>query len=159
MWFKKKPEPRPSFPIGGYSLNMTLREGAPLRELSPAEYEVMGRQFVGETIYHAPAVEFVGKQWKLTLGAVRGRLYKIAPFLELRNKNEANEAAFAALAFCNEQLGKPAEQRSGLFAWDTTDGNVILQTAEARDGFAVNLFLTARSVREFQRLDDPASTG
>ena len=52
------------------------------------------------------------------------------------------------LAFCNEQLGKPAERRTGLFAWDTTDGNVILQTAEARDGFAVNLFLTARSVRE-----------
>ena len=25
MWFKKKPEPRPSFPIAGYSLNMTLR--------------------------------------------------------------------------------------------------------------------------------------
>ncbi len=152
MWLKKKPEPRPSFPVGGYSLNMTLRGGPPLRELSPAEYEVMGRQFVGETIYHAPEVELAGKRWNLTLGAVRGRLYKIAPFLELRNNNEANEAALGALAFCNKQLGKPAEQRTGLFAWDTTDGNVILQTAEAKDGFAVNLFLTATSVREFQRL-------
>jgi hypothetical protein len=152
VWFKKKPEPRPAFPIGAYALNMTLREGPPLRELLPAEYEVMGRQFVGEKIYHAPEVEFVGKRWNLTLGAVRGRLYKIAPFLELKNKNEANEAGFGALTFCNEQLGKPAEQRTGLFVWDTTDGNVILQTAEAKDGFTVSLFLTARNVREFQRL-------
>lgn len=152
MWFKKNPEPRPSFPIGGYTLNMMLREGPPLRELSPAEYEVMGRRFVAERIYHAPEVEFVGRPWNLTLGAVQGRLYTIAPFLELRDKTEANEAAFGALTFCNEQLGKPAEQRTGLFEWDTTDGNVILQNAEAKDGFAVNLFLTARSVREFQRL-------
>ena len=152
MWFKKKPKPRHSFPIGAYTLDMMLREEPPLREFSPDEYEVMGKQFVGERIFHAPEVEFVGRPWNLTLGAVQGKLYKIAPFLELRNKDEANEAAFGALTFCNEQIGRPAEQRTGLFIWDTTDGNVILQTAEAKDGFAVNLFLTANSLREFQRL-------
>lgn len=151
MWFKKKSK-KPSFPIGAYSLNMILIEGPPLREFSAAEYEIMGRQFVGEKIYHAPEVEFIGSPWNLTLGAVQGKLYKIAPFLKLRNKNEANEAAFGALTFCNDQLGKPAKERTGFFMWDTTDGNVILQTAEAKDGFAVNLFLTASSVRDFQRL-------
>ena len=152
MWFKKKPKPRPSFPIGSYALDMVLREESPLREFSPAEYEVMGRQFVGEKIFNAPDVELVGRLWHLTLGAVQGRLYKIAPFLELRNKNEANDAAISSLTFCNEQLGKPTEQRTGLFVWDTTDGNVILQTAETREGFALNLFLTANTAREFQRL-------
>ncbi len=151
MWFKKT-KPRPSFPIGAYTLDMMLREGPPLREFSPAEYEVMGRQFVGEKIFHASEVEFLGRRWSLTLGSVQGKLYKIAPFLELRHKTESNEAAFGALTFCNEQLGKPAKQRTGLFIWDTTDGNVILQTSEAKDGFAVNLFLTAHSAREFQRL-------
>jgi hypothetical protein len=83
MWFKKKPEPKPSFPVGGYALNMMLKEGPPLREVSPAEYEVMPRQFVGERIYHAPPIQFIGKPWNLTLGAVQGRLYKIAPSCEL----------------------------------------------------------------------------
>ena len=152
MWFKKTPDPKPSFPIGSYTLNMMLAEGPPFREFSPGEYEVMGRQFVGENIYHAPDVEFVGKPWNLTLGIVQGRLYKIAPFLELGDKTEANEVAFRALTFCTERLGKPAEQRTGFFVWDTTDGNVILQTAECKDGFAVNLFLTARCASEFTRL-------
>lgn len=151
MWFKKKPELKPSFPIGGYTLNMILKDGHLLREFSPAEYKVMGKQFVGEKIYHAPEVEFVSRLWNLDLGVVQGRLYKIVPFLELRNKTEANEVAFGALTFCNEQLGKPTKQRTGFFVWNMTDGNVILQTAEAKDGFAVNLFLTARSVREFQQ--------
>jgi len=89
----------------------------PLHEFSSSEYEDMGRQFVGEKIYHAPKIEFVGRPWNLTLGAVQGKLYKIAPFLELKDKTEASEAAFRALTFCNEQLGKPAEQRTGLFVW------------------------------------------
>jgi hypothetical protein len=97
-------------------------------------------------------IEFIDKRWKLNLGAVNAKLYKIAPFLELRNKNDANDAAFGALTFCRDQLGKPAQQQTGLFIWDTTDGNVILQTAEAQDGFAVNLFLTANSTRDFERL-------
>ena len=84
MWFTKKPEPRTSFPVGGYTLDMMLREAPPLCELSPEEYAAMGRRFVGERIYHAPEVTFVGREWSLTLGAVRGRLYKIAPYVELR---------------------------------------------------------------------------
>jgi len=152
VWFRKKPELKPSFPIEGYALNMMLREALPLQELSSAEYDVMSRQFVGEKIYHACPVEFLGRTWDLTLGAVSGTVYKIALFLEVWNKTEADEAAVGALTFCCEQLGKPAEQRIGLFVWDTTDGNVILQTVEAQGEFAVNLFLTSRSVREFQRL-------
>jgi len=152
VWFKKKPELKPSFPIGGYALNMMLREELLLQELSSAEYDLMSSQFVGEKIYHACPVELLGRTWNLTLGAVNGTVYKIALFLELWDKTEANEAAIGALTFCREQLGEPTEQRTGLFLWDTTDGNVILQTAEAGGGFAVNLFLTSRSVREFQRL-------
>jgi hypothetical protein len=92
VWFKKKTL-KPSFTVGDYSLNMMLVETPALLEFSAAEYQTMGRQFVGERIYHAPDIEFIGKRWKLNLGAVNGKLYKIAPFLELRNKNDANEAA------------------------------------------------------------------
>jgi hypothetical protein len=53
MWFKKKTS-KPSFTVGDYSLNMTLVETPALQEFSAAEYQTMGRQFVGEKIYHAP---------------------------------------------------------------------------------------------------------
>jgi hypothetical protein len=154
MWFKKKPERKPSFPVGGYVLNMMLQDTSGLREFSQTEYEVMRRQFVGEKIWHAAEVDFIhrARPWNLWLGTVEDRLYKIAPFFETWEKNEANEAASDALTFCNQHLGEPAEQRTGLFTWDTTDGNVILQTAETREGFAVNLFLTAGTVREFPPL-------
>ena len=153
MLMREKTESKPSFPVGGYSLNMILKDGPPLREFSPADYKALGAiEYVGQKIFHAPTVEFVGRPWNLSLGAVQSRLYKIALSLQLGDKNEADEAAFGALTFCNERLGKPAEQHTGLFLWKTTDGNVVLQTAEARDGFAVNLFLTASSVREFRRV-------
>jgi hypothetical protein len=153
-WLFKKPERKPCFPIGRYVLNMMLPDGPPLREFSAADYQAFGAiEFVGQKIYYAPDIEFLGRWWKVNLGVVQGRLFKIALYLELDlwNKTQANEAAFGALTFCIDQLGRPAEQQTGLFRWDTSDGNVILQTGEAMDGFAVNLFLTSRSVREFQR--------
>jgi hypothetical protein len=152
MWFKKKPGLKPSFSIGTYALDMALIEEPPLREFSAAEYEVMARRFEGERIYHAPEVEFIGRPWNLNLGVVQGKLWKIALFLEMGDGNEANVAALVALAFCGAELGKPAKQRTGLYVWDTSDGNVILQTAEVYGSFAVNLFLTSNCLREFQPL-------
>jgi len=152
-WLFTTQERKPSFPIGGYTLNMTLPDAPPLREFSPAEYQALGTiEFVGGKIYHAPNVEFVGRRWKVNLGSVHGKLYKIALFLQLAHKPQASEAAYAAMTFCNEQLGKPTQQQTGLFVWDTTDGNVIVQTAAVLDEFAVNLFLTASSVRDFERV-------
>jgi hypothetical protein len=123
-----------------------------LQEFSRDEYSVMGRRFEGEKNFHAPPVEFAGRKWKLLLGTVNGTLYKVAPHLEFEKKGEANEAALSVHRFCTEQLGKPTKQRTGLFMWDTIDGNVILQTAESADEFVVNIFLTSGRVREFAPL-------
>jgi len=111
----------------------------------------MGRRFVGDRNYNAPAVMFLGRQWKLQLGTVHGKIYKIAPYILVKEKKEANVVAMDTLRFCTEKLGKPSEQKTGLFVWDTTDGNVVLQTAETAEGPAVNLFLTSKSVRKFKR--------
>jgi hypothetical protein len=35
------------------------------------------------------------------------------------------------LRYCTEMLGSTISQRTGLFTWDTMDGNVILQTTFA----------------------------
>ncbi len=142
---------RPSFPVGQYKLDASVEGMTGLIEFSTAEYAIMGRQFEDERNYNAPAVMFLGRQWKLQLGTVHGKIYKIAPYILLKEKKEANVVAMDTLRFCTEKLGKPSEQKTGLFVWDTSDGNVVLQTAETAEGLAVNLFLTSRSVRKFKQ--------
>lgn len=148
MWpFKKKVPKYTSFPVGIYRLSDQIDTIEGLVELSEAEYQVMTRNFDGEHIYKAPTVMFIGRPWNMMLGAVHGRIYKLAPYLEMGDKQEANRLAFDALSYCRSQLGKPSQQETGLFIWDTIDGNVILQTADAADGFAINLFITSNAVR------------
>lgn len=142
---------RSSFPIGQYKLDTSVDGLTGLTEFSTAEYAIMGRQFEGEKNYNGPPVMFLGRQWNLQLGTVHGKIYKIAPYLELKDKKEANVVAMEALRYCTDKLGKPSEQKTGLFIWNTSDGNVVLQTAETAEGLAVNLFITSRSVRNFKR--------
>jgi hypothetical protein len=143
---------RASFGIGEYRLDDSVGRFADLVEFSPAEYAAMGRQFEGEKIYNAPPTSFLGRSWNVNLQSVNGRICKIAPYLVLPNKERANPIAMDALQYCREQLGQPVEQKTGLFIWDTTNGNVILQTGETADGLVVSLFLTSHSIRNFARL-------
>jgi hypothetical protein len=154
MWpFKSKPAPqRPSFAVGPYRIDRPIGDTEALVELSAIEYGAKGRNFQGEKIYNAPPVRFLGYTWKLMLGTVDGTIYKVAPYLELADKQQANLIANATLRYCTEQLGEPASQRAGLFAWDTTDGNVSFQAAELTLGLAINLFITSRATRVFRRL-------
>lgn len=139
------------FPIGDYKLDEPVVGLSGLKEFTPTEYSVMGRRFEGETDYDAPSVMFLGRSWQLQLGTVHGKIYKIAPYLKLREKQDASTVAMECLRYCTVKLGKPAEQRTGFFVWDARDGNAILQTAELADGFGVSIFLTSSSVKNFKR--------
>jgi len=158
FWLGSKPpeqnkahSPNHTFSVGDYKLDAPVAHFSQLKEFSESDYSVMGRPFEGEIDYNAPPVSFLGQSWQLQLGTVNGKVYKIASYLRPKNLQDANEAALKTLQYCSEELGKPTEQRSGFFIWDTTDGNVILQTDEAREGFFVNLFLTSSSVKTFKR--------
>ena len=148
--FQAKAPTHSSFPIGKYKLDASVDGLAGLVEFSRTEYATMGRQFEGERNYNAPPVTFLGRRWKLMLGTVQGKIYKIAPYLELQTKQEANPIAMETVQYCTEHLGKPSSQKTGLFIWDTIDGNVILQTAETAEGLAINLFITSRATRNFK---------
>ena len=150
--FSAKAPKNASFPIGKYTLDSSINGLAGLVEFSATEYTSMGRQFKGEANYNAPSVTFLGRPWKLMLGTVHSKIYKIAPYLELKNKQDANPIAIEALRYCKEHLGKPSSPEIGLFIWDTTDGNVVLQTAEAADGVAINLFITSKEMRTFRTM-------
>ena len=141
-----------SFPIGPYRLDMPMEDIKGLKEISASEYNIFQRKFEDEKIYKAPSINFLGLTWDMMLGVVKGKIYKISPGYTTKDKNQADEAAIKALTYCKSKLGEPSEQQSGLFIWDTKDGNVILQTVATSEGFAVFLFSTSRGAKEFRQL-------
>jgi hypothetical protein len=160
VWpFKPKTPSRASFRIDKYRLDAPIAGLSGLVEFSANQYAAMGgRVFEGERNYNAPAIDVFGdRKWNVTLQTVNGFISKIAINVVLSTEREANQVAMRLLGYCMEieKLGKPNEQYPGFFIWDTTDGNVILQTGETADGRAVALFLTSRAVRNFKkRIDD-----
>lgn len=62
---------------------------------------------------------------------------------DLGHEQVATPFAMQALQYCKERLGSPSEQKTGLFVWDTKDGNVVMQTTAAADGFLIAIFLTS----------------
>jgi hypothetical protein len=148
--FKSKPS-SPAFAVGGYKIGDSI-DTTGLAEFSEMEYSIFERKFKHEQNFHATPVEFLGYSWNLMLGTVAGQLYKIAPYLEVDKKRDADSVALAALNYCKLMLGKPSTKQTGLFIWDTTDGNVILQTAEIAESVGINLFITSRAVREFEQI-------
>jgi hypothetical protein len=73
-----------SLPIGMYKLDVSINGLAGLTEFSQAEYEIYGRRFEGEKSYNAPALDFLRRRWKVALGAVGGKVYKIVCTLNPR---------------------------------------------------------------------------
>jgi hypothetical protein len=143
--------PRAMFAVGAYRIN-DLVPSTGLHEFSEAEYQCFGRQFKHEQNFNAPSTEFLGYSWKLQLGTVSGRIYKIAPYLLVPTKREGSIAAMVALQYCTEQLGKPSSRETGFFVWKTIDGNVILKTSETSEGFSVGLFLTSSAAQHFEHI-------
>lgn len=93
---------------------------------------------------------FLDYSWKLMLGTVNNKIYKIALYADLKTKKEANPIAMDTLLYCTKELGEPSIKKTGLFMWDAFDGNVILQTAEVGNELSINLFLTSSSVNNFE---------
>ena len=142
-----------NFDFGKFKVDEKVDDFARLVEFSPEKYNIMGRRlFKGEQNYNAPSVNFLGHQWQLMLSTVHGQICKIAVNISLGNKLEANTIAMKALQYCKERLGSPSEQKTGLFIWDTKDGNVVLHTAEGAEGFLIAINLTSRAIRKFELL-------
>jgi hypothetical protein len=154
MWrdlFKSKKVSAPhSISIGEYKLD-ALVDANGMTEFSAVEYGVMGQNFKGEKNYNAPPVIFLNREWKLQLGTVNGKIYKIAPFLEREDRKDADLMTTETLAYCNERMGEVSKTKDGLMFWDTTDGNVVLQPIYAAGPLCVSLFITSISVRNFKR--------
>ncbi|MHB8346136.1 MAG: hypothetical protein ACYDHM_02950 [Acidiferrobacterales bacterium] len=152
LYRRRKVATHASFLIDRYRLDAPVDELTGLIEFSPTEYAAMGRQFEDEKNYNATPVSLLGHSWNVKLQTVRGQICKIVLHLVFPGKHEANPVAMQMLRYCTDQLGKPAEQKTGLFLWRTTDGNIILETSDSAEGPVIGLFLTSRSIRGFKRL-------
>ncbi len=138
-----------SLPIGKYKLDMPIDGLSGLTEFSQVEYTIYGRNFEGEKNYNAPGVEFVKRPWKVALGTVSGKVYKIAFYFESDSKNTVTDVSTDVVQFCQQRLGEPSEQQETVLIWDTPDGNVVLQFGKVGTTYMINLFETSRSVRTF----------
>ena len=98
---KKRESQRRTFPIGKYSLDDAV-DPTGMVEFSESEYLMMGRDFEGEVNYNAPPVRFLNKEWQLQLATVNGKIYKIAPFIEFSDKQDAEHVMSETLAYCVE---------------------------------------------------------
>jgi|HubBroStandDraft_1064217.scaffolds.fasta_scaffold45550_4 hypothetical protein len=136
-----------SLPIAGYRLDMPAEHVSGLAEFSQAEYAIYGRRFAGEKNYNAPSIDFLERKWKVALGTVGGKVYKIAFFFESERKNTAIEVSIDVMQYCQQRLGKPSEQKETIYIWDATDGNVVLQLGKVGSTYQINLFETSGSVR------------
>jgi predicted Zn-dependent protease with MMP-like domain len=141
-----------NFDFGKFKLDEKLDDLTGLVEFSPAKYAVMVRRFKGEKNYDAPPVNFLGRPWQSMISTVHGQICKVAIDICLSNEREATPIATEALQYCKERLGSPTEQKTGLFVWDTKDGNVVLQTTEGAEGFLIAIYLTSSAIRKFELL-------
>ena len=138
-----------SLPIDKYKLDMPIEGITGLTEFSLAEYAIIGQTFEGEKNYNAPGVEFLKRHWKVALGTVGGKVYKIVLYFESDSKQTVIKVSTDVMEYCQQRLGKPTEQQETLFTWDTPDGNVMVSLGGALHVYQINLIETSRSARTF----------
>ena len=141
-------------PIGPYRLDMNTPDASKLVELTEAEKRALNPivEFKNERIYHALPAEFTGGSWEIVLGAVDDRVYKISAMLVLENHEQRNGMWRKLDGMLRTSLGAPASAAATIIDWDTEDGNVVMNRADAGGAYVVVLTLTSRAVASFERI-------
>jgi hypothetical protein len=140
--------------IGPYHLNMKTADVAHLVELTQAEKKALNTAiaFKNEQIFHAPAVEFAGVGWDIILGAVAGSVYKVSALVAIENRAKSDGVWTNLKLKLESRLGPPADSTTAIIAWDTDDGNVVLNRAETSGTCVIALTITSQNVSSFVRI-------
>ncbi len=155
---KRPGEPKPrrvlAPSVGPYYFGMETADASNLVAFTPAEKEALSAavEFRNERIFHAPPAEFAGAGWDMVLGAVEGRVYKLSGLLVLEDREQRDAMWRNLTQRLRSALGTPATAAATIFAWDTEDGNVVLNRVNDGEGYAVVLTLTSRAVSGFVRV-------
>jgi len=140
--------------IGEYHLGQDIKTVRGLVEFTPEEYAAIwssqgGVGLPSEQIFNAPEVSFNRHLWYLVVGALNGRIYKLALQYVTGDRAEARRIFQDTLKFVKSRMGAPAEQTKTpeRYLWRSTDGNVVLAGREAMGSWGINLLLTAQFVK------------
>ena len=125
-----------------------------LVELTPDEKKALNPvvEFKGERIYNAPPANFAGTNWKIVLGAVDNRVYKVSALVVLDNRERRDTMWRNLNDLLRTSLGSPASAEANIVLWDTEDGNVVMNRADADGAYAVVLTLTSSAASSFVRI-------
>lgn len=156
--------------IGPYRLGMNTGDVSKLVELTPDEKRDLNLavEFKGERIYHAPPASLAGANWDIVLGVVDSRVYKVSALLVLEDREQRDRMWRNLDGLLRTPLGTPVEEcakivtafgcersstaAANIISWDTEDGNVVMNRADAGGAYAVVLTLTSRAVSGFVRI-------
>jgi hypothetical protein len=140
--------------IGPYRLDMNTGDLSKLVELTPSERRALNVavEFKSERIYHAPLASFADASWEIVLGAVDNRVYKVSALLVLEDHGQRDRMWRNLDGLLRTPLGTPAAAAANIITWDTEDGNVVMNRADAGVAYAVVLTLTSRAVSGFVRI-------
>jgi len=141
--------------IGGYYLNMPIKEMFDLRDLTLEEYRMfesvgIKRIFRDEKIYHGKDINFMGAVWNTIIGATEGRVYKISLQNTNADKSESDQIFKSAYEYLFKEMGKYSEYNPSTkrYIWDTPEGNVILDQAFNVGEYCIQLFLTSSLIKQ-----------
>ena len=144
--------------IGDYSLGQYIGKESHLIEISQLANKAFPKMFQGEKILRAPDVTFLGYSWKMVLGVINHRIYKLSVQFISDNARMADMTYSEAIKFCSKQYGTPSSgkdlpsslrtlyERSGwteseadrVMVWDTSFGNIIVDRRSVFDDHYVN---------------------
>jgi hypothetical protein len=140
--------------VGPYKIDMKTSEISRLVELTQAEKAALGAavEFRNEHIYHAPPADFAGARWEVVLGAVDSQVYKVSALLSSPGRAQRDTMWRNVDTRLRATLGAPAEATAALMAWDTEDGNVVVNQAEGGGAYVLVLTITSSAVSGFVRI-------
>ena len=140
--------------VGPYRLDMKIDNISGLTDMSAVEKDALrlNMEFKNARIFHAPHAEYADHTWEILLGTVEGKVYKVSALLELDNCNTRNITWQKMDGMLQSQLGAPETLDENMLAWDTKDGNVILNRSDANDLYYIVITLTSRAMSDFIRI-------
>lgn len=107
------------------------------------------QRFTNERLYLAQSRRWLNRDWEQRLAAVNDVIYKVALESRASSRQDAHEVSINVYAAIQEALGSPSQEGAAIFAWDGSDGNVLLQLANVAGDRRVMVFFTSHIVRTF----------
>lgn len=143
--------------LGIYNIGQKVNENDELKIFSKKDYHIsktfgMNLMFKDEDFYHGQPVFFASTFWdSTTIGAINGRIYKIAIQILGTKKNYSNKIMAEAINIINDYTGQFDISKISFYkekyVWDKKEGNVFLVNRKFFNKCYINLIVTSNDLQ------------